>query len=44
MPVVPAASQPSMPQAQAEGLGAEPSNIEQTAGGLMLHVSVAETQ
>ena len=45
MPVVPAVSQSTLlPHAQADGLGAEPSDIEQTAGGLLLHVSVAETQ
>ena len=44
MPVVPAVSQSTLPQAQADGLAAEPSDIEQTEGGLLLHVSVAETQ
>ena len=44
MPVVPAVSQSTLPHAQADGLAAEPSAIEQTAGGLLLHVLVAETQ
>jgi hypothetical protein len=44
MPVVPAVSQSSLPHAQADGLAAEPSAIEQTAGGLLLHVLVAEMQ
>ena len=44
MPVVLAVSQSAVPHAQADGLAAEPSDIEQTAGGLLLHVSVAETQ
>ena len=44
IPVVLAVSQSTMPHAQADGLAAEPSDIEQTAGGLLLHVSVAETQ
>ena len=44
MPVVSAASQSTLPHAQADGLAAEPSAIEQTAGGLSLQVLVAETQ
>ena len=44
MPVVPAVLQSTLPQAQADGLAAEPSDIEQTEGGLLLHVSVTETQ
>jgi len=44
MPVVPAASQSTLPHAQADGLAAKPSDIEQNTGGLLLHVSVAETQ
>ena len=44
MPVVPAVSQSTLPHAQADGLAAEPSDIEQTAGGLLLQVLVAETQ
>ena len=44
MPVVPAVSQSTLPHAQADGLAAEPSAIEQTAGGLLLQVLVAETQ
>ena len=44
MPVVPAASQSTLPHAQADGLAAEPSATEQTAGGLLLQVLVAETQ
>jgi len=42
--VVPAVSQSTLPHAQADGLAAEPSDIEQTAGGLLLQVLVAETQ
>ena len=44
MPVVVAVSQSTLPQAQADGLAEEPSAIEQTAEGLLLHASVAETQ
>ena len=33
-----------LPHAQSDGLAAEPSDIEQTAGGLLLQVLVAETQ
>ena len=44
MPVAAAVSQSTLPQAQADGLAEEPSAIEQTAGGLLLHASVAETQ
>ena len=44
MPVVPVVSQSTLPHAQADGLAAEPSDIEQTAGGLLLQVLVAETQ
>ena len=33
-----------LPHAQSDGLAAEPSAIEQTAGGLLLQVLVAETQ
>ena len=39
-----AITQSSLPHAQADGLAAEPSDMEQTAGGLLLHVSVAATQ
>ena len=42
IPVVLAVSQSSLPQAQAEGLAAEPSVVAQI--GILLHVSVAETQ
>ena len=44
MPVVLAVSQSTLPHAQADGLAAEPSAIEQTEGGLLLQVLVAETQ
>ena len=44
MPVVSAVLQSTRPHAQADGLAAEPSDIEQTAGGLLLQVLVAETQ
>ena len=44
MPVVPFVSQSALPQTQAAALAEEPSDIEQTAGGLLLHVLVAETQ